>query len=968
MGSTSSVMSTSTSTISPPRSKRVSTLSFASSSSPTSSRHHRPRAPSLSASPQAILYLREQNNDLAIQLEQLQAETSDADHEGKKKLRKLEKEIGALRGNLERMNERNGELEERNGELEEKVSKRSNGGGGGEGGGGRAGDGGWAERRRLKKEEEEEKRRLYGAGNGLLMGSVSTPVMLGRLGGGGRRTPSPTAHLQQQPYSSNSPHHSQRSFSPGSSSQSTLSPPASPRTRSISLLGPSLSALSSPLRNSTSVNPSSSSTSTATGGGDASRPRTAAELALVSQLLGKIRELEQANEEMRIKREAMDKRISRAKREGAELEGVYEVLEGEVERAGLEVVDVSDHERVRRPEDTTTSTIGGLSPQPRTPSRQTGAAGRKSLDRSQRSTPNKSPSTAAIELDFFSTSPSSASNLNLNSSFASSSSPSSLRLPTSSPSSASTPHRRVAPAPTPQLQRLSPSSHRNLPPSSPSSLCITSTNDENGGSARFRSATGNRLMIETNKLRKKISNSHFLAPSSPAPAAAAASPRRQRHLRESMTPSPTAIHFRGGGGGSPLKMRVDVQGEDEDEQGGSPSKGRRARSWEDEAAAARKEEEEKGEYDDDDDVEEEESPRRDRRVELTPRRQREIRLAAMPSLRSLGSWGKGSTRGRGGNRAGGGGGHQTLGSELGSQYASFFNQPSNAEERDWEDDDDDNRSAYSSDDDNYESQSVYLRSSTSLIHHINPAELALRSVHLALTPTEDGLYLDTSTPILPPGSLALSPPADSHTFDLLDQAVNQRPIRWADDDDDLYGTSERLEPASTIRANNSIWDLVPSLLPKQLTDPFETTLYPEPDFPPAEEHEERLRFRTNRIREAVEAGEDPLSQDILRPPTRRELALQRMGLEPGQDSPFGTSRPFDREDDEEEGEEEEEEGEDFLLVEGERGGFGGRRLLSAPTDGPSDWLARLRPGNVVERMGRKWVQGLLDVWFFLQLM
>ncbi|KAL7413173.1 hypothetical protein BDY24DRAFT_75022 [Mrakia frigida] len=966
---------------SPPRSQRVSTLSSGGfPSSPTSSRHPA-RTPSLSASPQAILYLREQNTELALQLEQLQAETSDADHEGKKKLRKLEKEIGALRGNLERLNERNGELEERNGELEEKVSMRGEGAASGRGREGGRGDGGWGERRRLKREveeEEEEERRRRRMGEN---GSLATVGIMNRYGGaGGRRTPSPTAHLSQQqpqplpPFSS-----SQRSTcSSSNSSQSTLSPPASPRSRSISLLGPSLSlslsVLSSPLRsNSTttlSLTPVSTASSSTSGGGDASRPRTAAELALVSQLLGKIRELEQANEEMTVKREEMDRRIRRAKREGEVLEGVYDVLEGEVERAGLDV-----GERGREEAATT---------ERRTPSRQTGAAGRKALD--QRS---KSPSTAAIQLDFFSTSPSSGSNLNVNvnnptASFGSSSSPS---------SSSSTPHRRVV---SPQQQRLSPSPNRTHhlpppPPASPSSFSVASSSTT--GSARFRSATGNRLMIESSKLRKKISSSTFLAfppaNGSPGPSAAAAggpsSPTRrdrdrQHHLRESRTPSPTAIRFGqgGGGGGSPLKLRVDVRDEeDEEEMGmGSPSKkgrsNRRAsRSWEDEAAAAAAAAGGGGEYEYEQGGQNEESDDEglsgSSRRELTPRRKREIRLAAMPpsSLRSLGSWGKkGSTsRGRGGRTAAGGGGRQTLGSELGSQYGSgFFNhQPS--EEREWEDDDASNSDGYSSSSDEG-SPSHYLPS-TSLVHHASSSELALRSVHLALTPTEDGLYLDTSTPILPPGSLVLSPPADSHTFDLLDQAVHQRPIRWADDDDDMYGTSRRLEPTRT-RATTSVWDLVPSFwLPKQRDDPFETTIYPEPELSSLEEYEERLRFRQNRVREAVEKGRDPLAQEVLRPPTRRELALQRrMALEPS--SPFGTTRPYDDDEEEEEGEEGEEE-EEFLMVEGERGGFGGRRLLSAPTDGPSDWLARLRPGTVMERVGRKWVQGVLEVWFFLQL-
>lgn len=160
-----------------------------------------------------------------------------------------------------------------------------------------------------------------------------------------------------------------------------------------------------------------------------------------------------------------------------------------------------------------------------------------------------------------------------------------------------------------------------------------------------------------------------------------------------------------------------------------------------------------------------------------------------------------------------------------------------------------------------------------------------------------------------------------------------------------------------------MWDFVPNLMPKAKGDPFETDVYPEPGFPSEVELGERKLFRERRIRDAVARGEDPLSQEALRPPTRRELALQRMGLEPGSmpSSPFGTLRRRRVG-----GEETEEEEEGFEMVEGERGR--GRKLLSAPTDGPSDWLARMRPGNVVQRVTRRWVAGVMDVWFFLQIM
>lgn len=74
------------------RSKRVvSVVREAVGSSPTSTtfsdtsfggRSHGRRQSSLSASPQALAFLREQNHELALQLEALQEETEDADHAG----------------------------------------------------------------------------------------------------------------------------------------------------------------------------------------------------------------------------------------------------------------------------------------------------------------------------------------------------------------------------------------------------------------------------------------------------------------------------------------------------------------------------------------------------------------------------------------------------------------------------------------------------------------------------------------------------------------------------------------------------------------------------------------------------------------------------------------------------------------------------------------------------------------------
>lgn len=661
---------------------------------------------------------------------------------------------------------------------------------------------------------------------------------------------------------------------------------------------------------------------------------------MVTQLLGKMRELESVDEQFRLQRQEHARRLSRVQHEGANLATMYAGLETDLTKAGLEIMDVASQQPMRRRGSDQSSLAP---PGPQTPSRQTDAGSRSRqdspLDRTNASTPNKSPSTVALQLSFFSTSPSSASNLHLGV-------PSPARSKT--PSSSATPSRRP-----------SPQGNRSTAPPSPSSPSVAYDPAYSSDSVRFRSAVGNRQMIETNRLRKKMSTSTFLSPSDPP---ARPTPRDRRHLRDSVTPSPTAVH---GFGGSPLKMRHDV-GPDEV----SPSR-TRGRSWEDEARSANVGQDDEDQYEDEEDDRSyyQSSPRRptQRRADLTPRTKRDVRLAAMPSLVSLGSWGRAQPRGRPlavealSAHAG-----RTLGSELGShslavqgggQYGRSSSIAGDDEERDWEDDDDYDEDYYGSDAGYGDDSSSYGPSSSLIARPTHPTDVAMHSVQRALASREAGLYLDTSTPILPPGSLALAPP-DPETFDLLEMAVGQRPIRWSDDSDQ-YGIDTVIPHQPP--AVKSLWDYIPSLLPKAEADPFETDIYPEPGFPSEEDCRARLQFRERRIREAVEAGEDPLSQEVLRPPTKRELALQRLGLESPStpSSPFGTMRQrrAGREDDDAE--------EEFEMIEGERRG---RKLLSAPTDGPSDWLTRMKPANVMDRVTRRWVSGIMDIWFFLQIM
>jgi hypothetical protein len=333
---------------SPVKAKRAGLLALKSLESPTSlSKGHRRRSPSLTASPAALAFLRDQNHELATQLEQLQAETSQADHSGRKQLRRLEKEIGGLRSELEKMETMVESLQEKNGELEVQFVRAIS-----PGVVRHPRDGVWSERRKERREEPWEMKVED------LEGPRAKRFVFPRM---------PATHEVHSDHDAASP---DDLFAPSASSRdgghlarsasstSSASPPPSPRTRSLSLLGPALSeSRSASMRHSASP----------------SNQRSNAEMEVVAQLLAKIRELEQANIEIRRKRDELDSKLSRAIQDGAELEGVYNALEHEVERAGLDFESDDELPAQYRPD------VGRLS--------------------------SRSPDSASQEADFFAPSP-----------------------------------------------------------------------------------------------------------------------------------------------------------------------------------------------------------------------------------------------------------------------------------------------------------------------------------------------------------------------------------------------------------------------------------------------------------------------------------------------------------------------------------------------------------------------------------
>jgi hypothetical protein len=95
-----------------------------SSPSPTgfSEYSRRGHARRISVTPSDLSYLADQNTELLQKLEKLEEESTQADLQGKRKLRKLEKEIGLLKEELEKTRERGVELEER---VLKKVARQS---------------------------------------------------------------------------------------------------------------------------------------------------------------------------------------------------------------------------------------------------------------------------------------------------------------------------------------------------------------------------------------------------------------------------------------------------------------------------------------------------------------------------------------------------------------------------------------------------------------------------------------------------------------------------------------------------------------------------------------------------------------------------------------------------------------------------------------------------------------------------
>ena len=229
------------------------------------------RAPShsrrFSVTPKALAALSDHNTELLAQLTQIEDETSRANLDGKRKLRQLEKEIAGLRAELDFAQERNGELEEQIGNAEH-------------------------------EKQMEDKRRERDAKLKALRARASTAT------GEGVRDYAPAHPFSGGPI-------------PAIMTPKKRTPTAQTEgdIEETPLLAPAANldfedGLSSPDPRRASLGPVS-----------------AGEFAVISQLLGKIEELEKANREMVAASQKRDERLRKVTEEANVIRQVYENLE-----------------------------------------------------------------------------------------------------------------------------------------------------------------------------------------------------------------------------------------------------------------------------------------------------------------------------------------------------------------------------------------------------------------------------------------------------------------------------------------------------------------------------------------------------------------------------------------------------------------------------------------------------------------
>lgn len=240
----------------------------------------------VSVTPDEVALLADQNAELLNKLEKLEEESDKADQAGKRKLRKLEKEIQALRDELDNTQAHKTELEER---VRTSIVLDED------------------EIQRRKELREERVRSLR----------------------------------ESSVHSSESIDDEVKDFAPPSGL------PKSRKSMIISEVVPSFPLPSPPLRESDLPNVAESVPSTSSTPSTSSFPHTTQapsqpqlEYAIISQLLSKIRELEDTNTQIKTEQTATSERLRAAQRDSETLRRVYESITEEAGELGF-MIDVT---------------------------------------------------------------------------------------------------------------------------------------------------------------------------------------------------------------------------------------------------------------------------------------------------------------------------------------------------------------------------------------------------------------------------------------------------------------------------------------------------------------------------------------------------------------------------------------------------------------------------------------------------
>ena len=278
--------------------------------SPTHSRNnsfaHRGHTRRISASPSALLALSETNEELIAELTHLRSSTDSAQIEGARRLRKLEREIGGLKAELDASQRTNAELEERVKEQRDEERKR---------------------------DREERLRRLRLAEDA--QDQESGPEI--------------------------------RNFAPQGQGIDTWDSVATPRMARMipSRIDTNVTDDSEPEEPHSAYDASVSSASSSHYG-----TISPGEYAVVAQLYRKVEELQEANAELGARNRIVHARLARAERDALEIKRVYDEIGEEIgAEADVELSDASDGRRgtIRGTKSPTASLRGPRTPRSVTP-------------------------------------------------------------------------------------------------------------------------------------------------------------------------------------------------------------------------------------------------------------------------------------------------------------------------------------------------------------------------------------------------------------------------------------------------------------------------------------------------------------------------------------------------------------------------------------------------------------------------